>query len=49
MELRVALEALHHRIPDYAIDARRPPAYHNDGGVRTVEPLHLVFTPSSAD
>jgi cytochrome P450 len=49
MELRVALEALHARISDYAIDARRPPAYHNDGGVRTVEPLHLVFTPSSAD
>jgi cytochrome P450 len=47
MELRVALEALHARIPDYAIDPDRPPEYHNDGGVRTVEPLHLVFTPSS--
>jgi cytochrome P450 len=47
MELRVALEALHDRIPDYAIDPDRPPAYHNDGGVRTVEPLHLVFTPAS--
>jgi cytochrome P450 len=44
MELRVALEALHERIPDYAIDAERPPVYHNDGGVRIVEPLHLVFT-----
>ncbi len=48
MELRVALEALHERIPDYAIDAERPPVYHNDGGVRTVEPLHLVFTEASA-
>lgn len=47
MELRVALEALHARIPDYAIDPEQPPAYHNDGGVRTVEPLHLVFTPTS--
>jgi cytochrome P450 len=47
MELRVALEALHARIPDYAIDPDRPPEYHNDGGVRTVEPLHLVFTPST--
>jgi cytochrome P450 len=48
MELRVALEALHARIPDYAIDPEQPPVYHNDGGVRTVEPLHLVFSPSSA-
>ena len=44
MELRVALQVLHERIPDYAIDAARPPVYHNDGGVRTVEPLHLVFS-----
>jgi cytochrome P450 len=46
MELRIALAALHERISDYAIDAERPPVYHNDGGVRTVEPLHLVFTPT---
>jgi cytochrome P450 len=45
MELRIALEALHERIPDYTVDATRPPEYHNDGGVRTVEPLHLLFTP----
>jgi hypothetical protein len=45
MELRVALEALHARLPDYTIDPDRRPEYHNDGGVRTVEPLHLVFTP----
>jgi cytochrome P450 len=48
MELRIALAALHERISDYAIDAERPPVYHNDGGVRTVEPLHLVFTPTGA-
>jgi cytochrome P450 len=48
MELRVALEALHERIRDYAIDPERPPVFHNDGGVRTVEPLHLVFTPNPA-
>lgn len=48
MELRVALEALHERIADYAIDPERPPVFHNDGGVRTVEPLHLVFTKTSA-
>jgi cytochrome P450 len=47
MELRVALEALHERVSDYAVDAERQPVYHNDGGVRTVEPLHLVFTPTS--
>jgi cytochrome P450 len=45
MELRIAFEALHERLPDYVVDATRPPTYHNDGGVRTVEPLHLVFTP----
>ena len=45
MELRIALQTLHDRIPDYAIDAARPPVYHNDGGVRTVDPLHLVFSP----
>jgi cytochrome P450 len=48
MELRIALAALHERIPDYAVDPEQPPVYHNDGGVRTVEPLHLVFTPASA-
>ena len=48
MELRVALEALHARIPDYTIDSKLPPVYHNDGGVRTVEPLHLVFSAAPA-
>lgn len=44
MELRIALEVIHERIPDYSIDPDRPPRYNNDGGVRTVDPLHLVFT-----
>jgi hypothetical protein len=43
MELRIALQVLHERIPDYGIDPERPPTYYNDGGVRAVEPLHLVF------
>lgn len=45
LELRVALQVLHERIPDYAIDPKRPPRYNNDGGVRSVDPLNLVFTP----
>jgi hypothetical protein len=48
MELRIAIQALHERIGDYSIDPDRPPVYHNDGGVRTVEPLHLVFTPTNS-
>jgi cytochrome P450 len=48
MELRIALEALHDRVADYRVDPERPPVYHNDGGVRTVEPLQLVFTKASA-
>ena len=48
MELRVALEVLHVWIPDYAVDPTRPAVYHNDGGVRTVDPLHLVFAPRPA-
>jgi cytochrome P450 len=39
------LEVLQERLPDYAIDPDKPPSYKNNGGVRTVEPLHLVFTP----
>ncbi|HXY91226.1 MAG TPA: cytochrome P450 [Acidimicrobiia bacterium] len=44
LELRVALAALHDRIPDYALDADAPPSY-NNGAIRTVNPLPLVFTP----
>jgi len=45
MELKVVLGALHERIPDYAPDPDRPPGY-NNGGIRTVSPLPLVFTPA---
>jgi cytochrome P450 len=48
MELRVALEALHDRVPDYSLDPTQPPTYHNADGVRTVEPLHLVFSPEDS-
>jgi len=47
LELRIALQALHERIPDYAIDPARPPVYDNGGGVRVVEQLNLRFSPSS--
>jgi hypothetical protein len=46
MELSVILGALHERIPDYALDPDRPPTY-NNGMIRTVDPLPLVFTPGS--
>jgi cytochrome P450 len=44
LELRVALETLHRRIPDYRPDPNRPPGYLNTGAVRCVDPLPLVFT-----
>jgi cytochrome P450 len=43
LELRVALEALHERIPDYTIKAGEKPTY--SMGIRAVEYLPLVFTP----
>jgi cytochrome P450 len=45
LELRVALETLHRRIPDYRLDPNRPPGYLNTAAVRCVDPLPLVFTP----
>jgi cytochrome P450 len=45
MELKVVLGALHERIPDYAPDPDLAPGY-NNGGIRTVDPLPLVFTPA---
>jgi cytochrome P450 len=45
LELRVAMDALHRRIPDYRLDAGRPPGYRNAAPVRCVEPLPLLFTP----
>lgn len=43
LELRVALEQLHERIPDYAIKPGEEPKY--TAGIRAVEYLPLVFTP----
>ena len=45
LELRVALETLHRRIPDYRLDPDRPPGYLNSAVVRCVDPLPLLFTP----
>ena len=44
MELRVALEEMHRRIPDYSIKPGETPKY--TMGIRAVEHLPLVFTPS---
>jgi cytochrome P450 len=44
LELRVALEELHRRIPDYAIKPGETPKY--TMGIRAVEHLPLVFTPA---
>jgi cytochrome P450 len=43
LELRVALEQLHERIPDYSIKPGEEPQY--SMGIRAVEHLPLVFTP----
>ena len=45
LELRVALEQLHERIPDYAIKPGERPKY--SAGIRAVEYLPLVFTPAT--
>jgi cytochrome P450 len=46
LELRVALETLHQRIPDYRPDPDGTPGYLNTSAVRCVDPLPLVFTSS---
>jgi cytochrome P450 len=43
MELRVALETLHARIPDYALDPAQPAGLNNTA-IRNVDPLPLLFT-----
>jgi len=45
LEMRVALEELHRRLPDYAIKAGETPRY--TMGIRAVEYLPLVFTPAT--
>lgn len=44
LELRVAIETLHRRIPDYRLAPNRAPGYLNTAPVRCVDPLPLVFT-----
>jgi cytochrome P450 len=46
LELRVALETLHERVPDYTIKPGEEPKY--SMGIRAVEYLPLVFTPTKA-
>jgi cytochrome P450 len=46
MELRVAIETLHRRLPDYRPDPDGTPGYRNKT-VRCVDPLPLVFTPAA--
>lgn len=46
LELRVALEELHRRIPDYSIKPGETPKY--TMGIRAVEYLPLVFGPANA-
>ncbi len=46
LELRVAMDTLHRRIPDYRLDPDAPPGYLNTAAVRCVDPLPLVFTPA---
>lgn len=46
LELRVALEQLHERIPDYTIKPGEEPQY--TMGIRAVEYLPLVFSPAPA-
>jgi len=46
LELRVALDTLHRRVPDYRLDPQRPPGYRNTAPVRCVDPLPLLFTPA---
>jgi cytochrome P450 len=48
MEMRVALETLHARIPDYRLDPHHPAGLNNTA-IRNVDPLPLVFTPRSGD
>ena len=46
LELRVAMETFHRRVPDYRLDPDRPPGYLNTAPVRCVDPLPLLFTPA---
>ena len=47
LELRVAMEEIHRRLPDYVITAGETPHY--TAGLRSVDHLPLTFTPGGAD
>ena len=47
MELRIAFDEIHKRIPDYRLDPAHPPVQHMSQ-VRGVESLRIVFTPEAA-
>jgi len=44
VELQIALEEIHRRLPDYRLDESSPPVRHH-GQVRGVNSLRLTFTP----
>jgi len=46
--LTIALEELHRRIPDYALVASDPPAYHSTQ-VRGCHRMPITFTPSGKE
>jgi cytochrome P450 len=48
VEIRIALEELHRRIPDYRIDPEKPSVF-NAGQVRGVVELPVLFTPEKAE
>jgi cytochrome P450 len=48
VELTIALEEIHRRIPDYRVDPDRPPTYHHSQ-VRGVRELYLTFTPGRSE
>lgn len=45
VELRIALEELHRRIPDYRLDPTKQLRYHHSQ-VRALDEVHLLFTPT---
>jgi cytochrome P450 len=48
VEIRIALEELHRRIPDYRIDPDKPSVF-NAGQVRGVVTLPVLFTPEKSE
>jgi cytochrome P450 len=48
IELTVALEELHRRMPDYALDESDPPVFHSTQ-VRGCHRMPIVFTPARGE